>query len=211
LGKLASALARHATLPASVAASLALHAAVLWIAADLEIGGSAGNNWSNAGDRTSIQISATLVRNAAAVEARHPLETATETPPGDGPAEQGGPAPPPHTPPPVSAAPRDLPGPAYHAPEALTVRPRPLAPIEPAYPVRTREISRGRIVLLLMINSGGSVDRVLVEESDLGARFEDAAVSAFAAARFSPGQIDGTPVGSKMRVEVTFESDFAGQ
>lgn len=109
----------------------------------------------------------------------------------------------------VPEKPADLPGPAYHLPDALTVRPEPLAPIEPAYPVRSRELARGRIVLRLMINSGGTVDRVLIEESGLGTRFEDAAVSAFAAARFSPGRIGGTPVGSQMRVEVTFESDLA--
>jgi TonB family protein len=111
----------------------------------------------------------------------------------------------------VPQAPADLPGPAYHTPDVLTVRPEPLTPIEPAYPFRSREVARGRIVLRLMINSGGTVDRVLIEESELGSRFEDAAVSAFAAARFSPGKIGGTPVGSQMRVEVTFESDLAGR
>jgi TonB family protein len=199
------------TLLIGIAASVGMHAAALWIAADLGFGAGSGNGGHASGGGNPVALSVRLRPGGSLIGALLPVEperealsagnrpdTARET----------------SKPDPIIAVPAQsgpLPGPAYHTPEVLTVRPRPIETIEPAYPFRTREVVRGRIILRLMINSGGTVDRVLVEESDLGSKFEDAAVSAFAAARFSPGQIDGTPVGSQMRVEVTFESDFASR
>jgi TonB family protein len=195
----------------SLAASLALHAAVLWIAGDLGNGAVSGGGVGSSGRESLVHLSVRFAQGDARI-----ATSSTVEPEGSGLSVDDRPERNPEPMPPDPARsvrdnPADLPGPAYHMPDALTVRPEPLKPIEPVYPFRSREVARGRIVLRLMINSGGTVDRVLIEESELGTRFEDAAVSAFAAARFSPGKIGETPVGSQMRVEVTFESDLAGQ
>jgi TonB family protein len=188
-----------------------MHAAALWIAADLGFGAGSGNGGGASGGGNSVALSVHFKPDGSLIGVLPPVQPEPEALSAGNRPDSARAASKPDPLPSLPGQSEPLPGPAYHTPDVLTVRPRPLEPIEPAYPFRTRELARGRIILRLMINSGGTVDRVLVEESDLGNKFEDAAVSAFAAARFSPGQIDGTPVGSQMRVEVTFESDFASR
>jgi protein TonB len=94
------------------------------------------------------------------------------------------------------------------APEyALGIRldpgPRPLEEIEPDYPdaVHLRE---GTVVLRLLISDTGHVDDVAVVRSQPRGVFEQAAIDAFAKARFAPGMAAGTPVKSQIIVEVQF-------
>lgn len=63
---------------------------------------------------------------------------------------------------------------------------------------------QGKMVLTLWINSGGTVDHVSVEESDLNAVFEASTVKNFYAARFQPGIKSGMAVPTKMTIEVTY-------
>ena len=81
--------------------------------------------------------------------------------------------------------------------------PRPLDEIEPDYPdpVHLRE---GTVVLRLLISDTGHVDDVAVVRSQPRGVFEQAAVDAFAKARFAPGMAGGTPVKSQITVEVQF-------
>jgi TonB family protein len=102
-----------------------------------------------------------------------------------------------------------LPGPRYLTPQELTALPRALKPIEPSYPMRGGEVRHGTVVLRLLINSGGTVDQVLVEQSDVGGAFESEAIGAFSSARFRPAEKDGLPVNSQLKVEVTFETTEA--
>ena len=81
--------------------------------------------------------------------------------------------------------------------------PRPLDEIEPDYPdvVHLRE---GTVVLRLLISDTGHVDDVEVVRSQPRGVFEQAAIDAFAKARFAPGMAAGTPVKSQITVEVQF-------
>ncbi|MES2251747.1 MAG: hypothetical protein V4645_31060 [Pseudomonadota bacterium] len=60
-------------------------------------------------------------------------------------------------------------------------------------------------ILLLFIDEQGHVDQVDSEEPILPPAFEQAAREAFIAAEFSPGEIDGRAVKSRLRVEVVFD------
>ncbi|HSC63020.1 MAG TPA: TonB family protein [Caldimonas sp.] len=90
---------------------------------------------------------------------------------------------------------------------ALGVRldpgPRPLTDIEPEYPDITH-LREGVVVLRLLISERGGVDNVAVVRAEPRGVFEQAAIEAFAKARFSPGLAAGTPVKSQITVEVQF-------
>jgi TonB family protein len=81
--------------------------------------------------------------------------------------------------------------------------PRPLDDIEPDYtdPINLRE---GVVVLRVLISASGHVDDVAVVRSAPAGVFDQAAVDAFARARFSPGMAAGTPVKSQITVEINF-------
>ncbi|MCE1241775.1 TonB family protein [Oryzomicrobium sp.] len=89
----------------------------------------------------------------------------------------------------------------------LTERPSPIGPIEPAFPEPNKPSLSGRVGLRLLIGKDGQVDRVIVEQSDLPAPFQEAARVAFAQAKFQPGKWGDTPVASQLRVEVLLEHD----
>lgn len=60
----------------------------------------------------------------------------------------------------------------------------------------------GRMVILMLINEQGVVDRVKVETSELKPEMESAIRSQFLHARFSPAVKNGVAVKSRMRLEV---------
>jgi protein TonB len=102
----------------------------------------------------------------------------------------------------VAAAPLPA-APEYALGIRLDPGPRPLEDIEPDYPdaVHLRE---GTVVLRLLISDTGHVDDVAVVRSQPRGVFEQAAIDAFAKARFAPGMAAGTPVKSQITVEVNF-------
>jgi protein TonB len=100
--------------------------------------------------------------------------------------------------------------------------PRPLLSIapEPAIPVviptpsssspgTGRLIGRYSGVLALYIDEQGQVRRIEAEPPALPESMELAARAAFLGARFSPGQVDGRAVKSRIRVEVVFDDEPA--
>lgn len=97
-----------------------------------------------------------------------------------------------------------LPDIAYHDLRELSLRPAPLVdiPLEPGA-LKTRK-ETGRIILRLWINEQGGVDRIAVERSELPPEYAAVASKAFLAARFQPGEIDGRPVKTLMRVAVDY-------
>jgi protein TonB len=106
---------------------------------------------------------------------------------------------------PTMEAPRlALPDIAYHDLRELTLRPAPLVdiPLEPGA-LKTRK-ETGQLILRLWINEQGGVDRIAVERSELPPEYAAAASKAFLAARFQPGEIDGRPVKTLMRVAVDY-------
>lgn len=92
----------------------------------------------------------------------------------------------------------------YHSRE-VDVRAEPLNEVqlvypEPAYQRRVK----GRVVLRLLINERGGLDQVSVLESEPRGTFEEAALAATWAVRFSPAKKHGRNVRSRKDIEVLF-------
>ncbi len=68
----------------------------------------------------------------------------------------------------------------------------------------------GKLVVRVFIAAGGAVDRVEISRSTLPTAYEEAAVAAFAAVRFRPGELEGVPVSSETRFEIVFDAQTAG-
>jgi hypothetical protein len=83
--------------------------------------------------------------------------------------------------------------------------------IDPVVIATTPEVAdipgRHAGVLSLYIDEQGRVRRIEADEPALPAAMERAAREAFMAARFSPGQVDGHVVRSRLRIEVVFDDD----
>lgn len=103
-------------------------------------------------------------------------------------------------------APLDLPLPYYFSPSELDRKPEAVGEIPLDYPAHLPLVARSRIVLSLLIDERGEVDKVIVEANDAPPELEKLASRAFAGARFTPGLRNGAAVKSRLRVEVTFES-----
>ena len=68
-------------------------------------------------------------------------------------------------------------------------------------------IASGKIVSKLWISEFGAVADVTVEKSELPEVFSRTAVAAFKDMRFEPGQRNGQPVPTVMRIEVTYDDN----
>jgi hypothetical protein len=88
----------------------------------------------------------------------------------------------------------------------LSVAPVALAPVLVEAPPDDTEIARRVGILSLFIDDEGKVQRIEAEEPSLPEAFEQAARDAFMAVRFSPGQVEGRAVKSRVRVEVVFDN-----
>lgn len=109
---------------------------------------------------------------------------------------------PPSAHPPVPA--RVVQGLRYYTVAELDVRPQVATHVMPDYPADVFSGTRGRVVLRILIGVDGAVDDATVVAARPPGLFEPAATRAFAAARFTPGQIRGKPVPSQLVIEVTF-------
>jgi hypothetical protein len=95
--------------------------------------------------------------------------------------------------------------------QALDIGPHPRLPVLIDYP--RLEVPGGTHVseLSLFIDETGKVIRVRIDGKALPSAMEEAARSAFMGALFSPGHIDGLPVRSRIRIEVSFEEGTAAR
>ena len=98
-----------------------------------------------------------------------------------------------------------LPAPAYYTTDQLTKRPQPLAAAELDAPAIRPIVASGKIVLKLWINEFGVVTDVNVEKTELPEAFSRTAVAAFKDLRFVPGERNGQPVRTLMRIEVNYD------
>lgn len=57
-------------------------------------------------------------------------------------------------------------------------------------------------ILRLLVNERGDIDQVLVEDSPLPEEEQNLLKNAFSKTKFHPGEINGTPVRSQLRIEV---------
>jgi hypothetical protein len=94
----------------------------------------------------------------------------------------------------------------YHSRAALSQPPRPRAPVIIDYPYFDGENDRYTGEFDVFIDDTGGVVRVTTATPDLPGILANAVREAFLGARFVPGEIDGQPVRSRMRIEVTFDS-----
>lgn len=181
-------------------AALALHAALLWLGPQPSGGTPAGAG----SPAQAIQV--TLLPAAApADKAASPSEgTAaggerrhTASAP-----RRGEPAPPTSGMLPASALLGDD---AFLPRSRLTVPPVPLSNVVIEHPLA--EGGRRHYVgeLSLFIDETGRVVRIRSDGTPLPQALDDAARAAFAGARFTPGEVDGRKVRSRIRIEVTFD------
>lgn len=94
----------------------------------------------------------------------------------------------------------------YFALSELDRRPVALVSVNPAYPELALQRTRF-VVLAILVNEHGSVDRVIPMTDSPGDPFRESAAAAFSKARFAPGMKDGVAVKSRVLVEVSFEND----
>lgn len=97
----------------------------------------------------------------------------------------------------------------FFPPSALDIGPYPAQPVLIDYPSVDAGSGTHVSELSLFIDENGRVVRIRVDGPALPAAMEEAARLAFTGATFSPGQVDGLPVRSRIRVEVIFEEGSA--
>jgi len=93
--------------------------------------------------------------------------------------------------------------PTWYTAQDLDVYPRALAPMELAYP-STATGQAGEVSLLAMIDEWGGVRDVTVVKAEPAGSFEEPALQAVKATRFSPAQRDGRAVRSQIVVKLRF-------
>ncbi len=142
------------------------------------------------------------VRQVAAAGA-----AAAAAPQDNPPPEQRVPGPPQPAPPQRAEGADLLPlaAPVYYTTDQLTRRPQPLNAAELDAPQIQPIVASGKIVLTLWINQFGAVADIAVENSELPELFTRTALATFKDLRFSPGERNGQPVATIMRIEVTYD------
>lgn len=95
--------------------------------------------------------------------------------------------------------------PRYFSASELDRRPIALLPVDPEIPDPAPPYAT-LVLLAILINETGSVDRVIPLTDTPGNPFRESAAAAFARARFAPGIRNGAAVKSRMLVEVRFEA-----
>lgn len=92
----------------------------------------------------------------------------------------------------------------YFTRDQLSVGPYPTGMVAIDYPPVESQEGNHVSELSLFIDEVGRVVRVRVDGPRLPEALEDAARTAFMSAQFSPGMVDGLPVRSRIRIEVSF-------
>lgn len=95
--------------------------------------------------------------------------------------------------------------------DALDVGPSPVRPVLIDFPSVSGVSGIHTGILSLFIDETGKVVRVRVDTQTFPPEMQEAARSAFMGAVFTPGLVDGLPIRSRIRVEVTFEAGTASR
>jgi len=90
----------------------------------------------------------------------------------------------------------------------LSVGPKPTTAIVLESPPGEVIATRQTGVFSLFIDEEGRVQHIEAGEPALSPSLQEAARAAFKDAQFEPGQIDGRPVKSRLRIEASFEASF---
>lgn len=95
--------------------------------------------------------------------------------------------------------------PYYFAAKDLTQRPLVLRDVPTDLMLVVPGVPAQAATLQLLINEYGEVDQVIVEDSLLPEAAQKTVVDAFVKTRFHPGEINGVPVKSQVRIEIMLE------
>lgn len=95
----------------------------------------------------------------------------------------------------------------YYTAEQLTKRAYPSSAVELDVSELKSLTGSGRVVLKLWINDLGEVTDIEVEKTELPNVISDLAIQTFRATHFVPGEINGQPVDSLMRIEINYDDD----
>lgn len=87
----------------------------------------------------------------------------------------------------------------------LDVKPQIRDRVIPVYPESAANLT-GKVIVKVFINARGTVDKVAVVRAEPPGVFDDSAVSAFSAARFTPGMKGHKAVKSLLVLEVDYDS-----
>lgn len=88
----------------------------------------------------------------------------------------------------------------------LTVKPKLVKQVAPSYPESARKKGvEGMVVLKIVVNEAGKVDRVDLAKSSGNAALDSSAIAAVNKFEFSPGEKDGRPVKVQMVIPVSFK------
>lgn len=98
-----------------------------------------------------------------------------------------------------------IPGTEFYPSSQLTKQPEAIEIAELDSHQLQAIIVSGTIILQLRISNQGQVVDAEVEESGLPDTFAQTAIAAFRASSFRPGERDGVPVGSIIRIEVRYD------
>lgn len=95
--------------------------------------------------------------------------------------------------------------PQYRSGAELDSRPHPSGAVVVPYPATELTELKGSVVIVLYISASGAIDNLELIESNLPETFGQAAIEAFRSAPMQPGEKDGQPVPSRMKIMVDFE------
>lgn len=98
-----------------------------------------------------------------------------------------------------------LPAPVYYTTDQLTKRPQPITLDELETPETRAVVASGILVLKLWIDEQGRVADAAIEKSELPEVLSRAAITSLKNSRFQPGERNGLPVGTVMRIEVSYD------
>jgi hypothetical protein len=113
-------------------------------------------------------------------------------------------------PPAAAATPERTAAPAPDAPYLprgqLTVPPKLVGHVDVPFPADVDGTVDLKVRVTLFIDEGGSVQKLRLDTPDVHPAFERSIREAFAAARFSPGELDRVAVRSQVRLEIDFQA-----
>lgn len=96
--------------------------------------------------------------------------------------------------------------PYYFRLSELTLKPRVAQDIPPNMILMVPEAPPQPAILRLLINEHGSIDQVIVENSQLPHAAEQRIIDTFSKLLFTPAEIDNMPVKSQLRIEIMLEN-----
>lgn len=105
-----------------------------------------------------------------------------------------------------SILPALLPAPPYYfSAKDLTQKPLVVRDVPADLTLIVPDVPAQAATLQILINEYGEIDQVIVEDSLLPEVAQKTVVDAFVKARFHPGEINGVPVKSQLRIEIMLE------